>query len=181
MQWFTNLVNAIKGVQYDIADIKRKVNTPGGAEHTTDAELKAYINDVEKRVNSMVNTLKNIYSKYDIKFSGFKSLGSSCEAMRNSLDDTKDQAYNTLLKLESDVTTEQKRHLGLIRMAVTKDGKMVINLINQDPESKKQFSKVFGQYTTDGKAHTNGEYQKLWGEIHKLSEYIITQKNKVYH
>lgn len=177
MPWLNNVINAITGKKYDIDAIKTKMNSKSVI---TDAELDGYIDDIDKRVKKMEKELKNMYSKYGVSFNGFKSLDTVSEALHESVKDGKEVAYNNLIKLESSITTEQKRHLALLRIAMTSTGKHVLDEINRDPMSKETFVKVFGDRTT-GNDPKDGLYQQLWSEIHKLSEYIIMQKNKVYH
>lgn len=181
MQWLNDLISTVTGNKYDISAVKQKVQASEPGVIVTNDELEAYIKDISLRIKKMVKDLKQIYGKYDIQFSGFKSLDLCCDSLRSSLTDGKEEAYNNLIKLESAITTEQKRHLGLIKMAIAKNGQKVIDLINQDPFTKERFTKIFGERDVVGKNNVDGTYQRLWSEIHKLSEYIITQKNKVYH
>jgi hypothetical protein len=178
MPWLNDVISKITGKKYDITDIKTKINT---AAPVPDVELDAYIDDIDRRIKKMEKELRNTYSKYGVSFNGFKSLDTACDALRESLKDGKEVAYNNLLKLESSITSEQKRHLALLRIAMTSQGKGVLDEINRDPVSKEIYVKVFGERASAGKENMDGLYQRLWSEIHKLSEYIITQKNKVYH
>jgi hypothetical protein len=178
MPWLNSIISAITGKKYDITAIKAKIDAK---DTLTDDELNGYIDDIDKRIKKMERELKNIYSKYGVTFNGFKALDTACDALRESLKDGKEVAYNNLIKLESAITSEQKRHLALIRIAMTSHGKQVITEINSDPISKEIFIKVFGERDVAGKVNMDGLYQRLWSEIHKLSEYIITLKNKVYH
>lgn len=178
MSWLNNVITAISGKKYDICSLRSKVEAN---EMLTDLELNAYIDDIDKRIKKMERDLKNIYCRYGVTFNGFKAFDTACDSLRSSIKDGKEVAYNNLIKLESAITTEQKRHLALIRIAMTAQGKHVINEINTDPVSKEVFVKVFGERDSTGKITEDGLYQKLWSEIHRLSEYVIMLKNKVYH
>lgn len=178
MAWLKEILSVITGNDVDIEQVKTKIQS--STEGVSDSEINAYIDDLESRVAKMIKELKTIYAKYNIQFSGFKSFDLACNSLRASLKDGRDEAYNNLVKLENTITTEQKRHLGLIKMAVTKDGKKVYDQIMLDPKDKLIFNKIFGSRDTNG-AQNDGAYQRLWSETHKLSEYIITRKNKVYH
>jgi hypothetical protein len=181
MPWFSNLISAVTGTKKDVEEIKTKVQNYAPGVTITDAELEVYIDDINTRIKKMVKDLKSIYSKYGVQFSGFKSLDLACTSLLESLKDGKEQAYNSLIKLESSITAEQKRHVALIKMAVATDGKKVMDKINADPEAKQLFNSIFGERDVSGQENSDGIYQRLWSEIHKISEYIIMQKNKVYH
>jgi len=181
MAWLNNLVSTLTGNKNDIELIKAKIQAQDKSTVISDNELESYIDDIQTRNKRMVKALKAIYGKYGVQFAGFKSMELACTSLRSSLKDGKELAYNNLIKLESSITAEQKRHLALIRIAMSSDGKRVIDLINKDPQTKDIFDSVFGERDVAGKDSINGTYQQLWSEIHKLSEYIILQKNKVYH
>jgi uncharacterized phage infection (PIP) family protein YhgE len=181
MHWFNNLLAAFTGSTVDVDALKQRLYANNATDQLSNAELEAYVDDIEERVKKMVKALKTMYKKYDITFSGFKSFEQACEYLRESIADGSERAYNNLIKLESAVTSEQKRHLGLIRMAITTDGKKVIDKINNDPSDKQTFVKIFGDRAQPGAMSQDGEYQQLWSEIHKLSEYILLHKNRVYH
>ena len=184
MPWLNNIISAVTGNKVDVEEVKRKIKTSKpkkGELPVTDAELQAYVDDIKSRINKMVKDLRTIYGKFGIEFSGFKALDSACVTLRDGLKGGKDDAYNNLIKLESSITAEQRRHVALIKMAVSKDGKKVIDQITQNPSTNAKFAEVFGKRDATGKENMDGTYQQLWSEIHKLSEYIIVQKNKVYH
>lgn len=181
MHWFNSLLSVFAGTTVDIDEVKQRLYSNDLIEQLSDSELKAYVDDIESRVEKMVKSLKAIYKKHNITFSGFKSFDTACEYLRESITDGSERAYNNLIKLESIVTAEQKRHLALIRMAITADGKKVIDLINNDPSDKQTLIKIFGDRTKIGAQSEDGMYQQLWSEIHKLSEYILLHKNRVYH
>lgn len=179
MPWINEIMSVFTGKKQDIDAIKLKLQEPGAV--VTDSELDAYISDISSRIKRMVKDLKNMYGRYGVTFNGFKALDLACDSLRESLKDGREEAYNNLIKLESSITTEQKRHLALIRIAMTKEGKRVMDMINSDPNQKAIFVKIFGERDVVGKTDVDGLYQRLWSEIHKLSEYILIQKNKVYH
>lgn len=179
MPWINDIMSVITGKKQDIGAIKNKLQDPNVV--VSDGELSAYISDINSRIKKMVKDLKNMYGRYGVTFNGFKALDLACDSLRESLKDGREEAYNNLIKLESSITTEQKRHLALIRIAMTKEGKRVIDMINSDPNQKEVFVKIFGERDVAGKSDIDGLYQRLWSEIHKLSEYILIQKNKVYH
>jgi len=181
MPWFSDLLSAVTGVKKDFTEIKKNVQNAKKSTMIVDSDLEAYIDDINSRVNDMVNELKAIYKKYDIQFTGFKAFDNACFSLHECLKTRKEEAYNNLLKLESAITSEQKRHLSLIRMAVTKDGKKVFDKIIQDPTARTQYVKIFGSRAITGKDDVDGIYQAIWSELNKLAEYIITHKNKVYH
>ncbi len=181
MHWFNNLLSAFTGPTTDVEDLKQRLYSNSAAEQLSDSELKAYVDDIEARSKKMVKALKDMYKKYDITFSGFKSFDIACEHLHESIDDGSEKTYNNLIKLESLITSEQKRHLALIRMAVTKDGKKVIEHINKDLADHKTFVKIFGDRTQAAGLSQDGMYQQLWSEIHKLSEYVLLHKNRTYH
>ncbi len=181
MPWFSNLMSAFTGSKIDIEEFKKKLYSNDATVQLSNSDLEAYVDDIESRVKSMVKELKNTYKKYNITFSGFKSFDTACEYLRESIKNGSEHAYNNLIKLESVVTSEQKRHLALIRMAMTIDGKKVIDQINNDPIDKRTFIKIFGDRAQTGAMSHDGVYQQLWSEIHKLSEYVLLHKNKVYH
>lgn len=177
MPWLSNWFYKVTHRNIDVDEIKQKINS-GTA---TTEDLQAYIIDLDDRIQAMVKDLKTLYKKFNITFTGFKSMDLACEYLHNSVKDGSEAAYNNLIKLESMVTSEQQRHLSLIKMAITSDGKRVIEMINQNPEYKKTFDHIFGVRDASGKIRDDGLYQKLWSEIHKLSEYLLIQKTKVYH
>jgi len=181
MPWFNDLVSAVTGSKKDCSEIKAKIQSAKKGTMIPDTDIEEYIEDINSRVKSMVKELKTIYKKYDIQFMGFKALETACFSLGESLKTRKEESYNNLLKLESSITAEQKRHLSLIRMAVTKDGKKVLDRIMQDPTSKNQYIKVFGSRAITGTDGVDGTYQGIWSEINKVAEYVITHKNKVYH
>lgn len=181
MPWFSNLMAAFTGPKIDVEEFKKKLYSKSTTEQVSNSDLAAYVDDIESRVKKMVQELKTTYKKYNITFSGFKSFDTACEYLRESIKNGSEQAYNNLIKLESVITSEQKRHLALIRMAVTTDGKKVIDQINNDPKDKQTFMKIFGDRAQTGAMSQDGVYQQLWSEIHKLSEYVLLHKNKVYH
>lgn len=184
MPWLNNIMSVFGGKKADIEAIKQKIQASSNtttAEKPSNEELEAYVADIDSRVKKMVKDLKNIYKKYNIVFNGFRSFEMAIKYLHESIRNGSEEAYNNLIKLESVVTAEQKRHLALIRMAVTTNGKRVMEEINKDPEDKETFNKIFGEHNTAGTINTDGAYQQLWSEVHKLSEYILLQKNKVYH
>lgn len=181
MPWLNSVISAITGNKVDVDAIKSKLQSNDKNNSVTDAELDAYIDDIDKRIRKMVKELKNVYTLYGVSFTGFKSLDMACASLHDSVKNGKDEAYNNLIKLESSITAEQKRHLALLRIAMTSQGKRVMDLINQDPASRAVFVKVFGERDVVGHENMDGLYQRLWSEIHKISEYIIIHKNKVYH
>lgn len=183
MPWLSDVWNVLTHKNVDISEVKQKIQT-ADSDHSEEIDVKelmAYIDDIEDRIHSMVKELKAIYKKFNITFNGFKSMDMACEYLRGSIKDGSEEAYNNLIKLESMVTGEQQRHLALIRMAVTMDGRRVIDQIMQNPETKEIFVKIFGEKNAQGKIVADGIYQRLWSEIHKLSEYILIHKNRVYH
>lgn len=181
MAWLNNLVSAITGNKKDIEQIRKNMQAPKADTPVTDSDIEAYIEDIDTRAKKMVKDLKNMYIKYGVEFSGFKSLEAACMSLREGIKSGKDEVYNNLIKLESSITSEQKRHVALIKIAVTKNGKKVIDQINQDPVTKQTFASIFGSRDVAGQENVDGTYQKLWSEIHKLAEFIITKKNRVYH
>ncbi len=181
MAWLNNIFSTLTGNKKDIESIRAKINASGASTILSDDDLSAYIDDIETRSKKMVKDLKITYGKYGVQFAGFKSMESACTSLRTSLKNAKELAYNNLIKLESSITAEQKRHLALIRMAMSSEGKRVIDLINKDPRAKEVFVGVFGERDVSGQENVDGSYNQLWSEIHKLSEYILLQKNKVYH
>ncbi len=178
MTWLKEILSVITGNDVDVEQVRAKIQT--SSEGIPDSDLTAYINDIDSRVKKMVKSLKTVYAKYNIQFTGFKSFDTACNSLSSSLKDGRDEAYNNLVKLESSITSEQKRHLGLIKMAVTKDGKKVYEQIMSDPTDKETFNAIFGSRDSSG-AQNDGTYQRLWSEVHKLSEYIIKRRNQVYH
>lgn len=184
MSWLNDLISVFTPKsEADLAEVKQKINT---AMHDStikieDVELLVYVNDIEQRLNAMVKDLKKIYKSYNIDFKGFKAFGSACDYLKSAIKDDNEEAYNNLIKLESMITSEQQRHLALIRMASTSDGKRVFEQISADPEKKATFNKIFGEKNAISKLSTDGMYQRLWSEIHKLAEYILIKKNKIYH
>lgn len=181
MQWFNNLLSTFSDEKTDISAIREKLYSTEMVEKISDADLKAYVKDIKKRIKKMVKELQCIYEKYGIEFSGFKTLDSAGEYLMQSIEDNNEAAYNNLIKLESVVTAEQRRHLGLIRMAMTADGKKVIDQINSIPADKQKFISIFGEHDASSSVNNDGMYQHIWSEIHKLSEYILINKNRVYH
>lgn len=181
MHWFNNLLSTFTGSTVDVEELKQRLYSNNAAEQLSNAELEAYVDDIASRVKKMVKDLKNMYKKYDITFTGFKSFDLACQYLRESITDGSERAYNNLIKLESAVTSEQKRHLSLIRMAITTDSKKVIDKINNDPSDKQIFIKIFGDRMQPGTMSQDGEYQQLWSEIHKISEYVLLHKNRTYH
>lgn len=181
MHWFQSLLSVFTGPKVDLNELKQRLYSKDSTQQLSNTELEAYVADIEDRVKKMVKALKTMYKKYNITFNGFKSFELACEYLRASITDGTDVAYNNLIKLESVFTSEQKRHLGLIRMAISTDGKKVIDKINDYPPDKQIFIKIFGERAQPGTISQDGEYQQLWSEIHKLSEYILLHKNRVYH
>jgi hypothetical protein len=183
MPWLSNVFNVFTHKNVNIDDIKQRVQeSPSDtADSISSSEMLAYISDIETRIKEMVKDLKNLYKKFNITFTGFKSYSIACDYLRDSVKDGSEEAYNNLIKLESMITGEQQRHLALIRMAVTADGKRVMDQINSNPEYKQMFTKIFGERDASGKIVSDGIYQRLWSEVHKLSEYILIKKNRVYH
>lgn len=177
MPWLSNWFYRITHANFDLSEIKHKIQNATA----TNDDLLAYVDDIEFRASEMVDELKVLYKNYNISFTGFKSFDMACDFLRQSIKDGSEQSYNNLIKLESMITTEQQRHLTLIKMAVTKKGARVYEQIRQDADSKAIFDKVFGSKDASGKVNDDGMYQRLWSEIHKLSEYILLQKNRVYH
>lgn len=177
MPWLSNWFYKITHQDFDINALKNKIQTNTA---TTD-ELLAYVDDIEYRIGNMINDLKVLYKKYDITFKGFKSFEAACTYLRQSIKNGTTETYNNLIKLESMVTSEQQRHLTLVKMAVTQQGIRVYDKIKSDPDSYAIFEKVFGARDANGRLVEDGLYQRLWSEIHKLSEYILINKNKVYH
>lgn len=183
MPWLSNVFNVFTHKNIDVTEIKQKIQaaTQNSPVQVASDDLLAYVDDIESRIKGMVKDLRALYKKFNITFTGFKAFDIACGFLRDSIKKGSEEAYNNLIKLESIVTSEQQRHLALIRMAVTADGKRVMDLINQSPEDKQVFNKVFGERDANGKLITDGMYQRLWSEVHKLSEYILIQKNRVYH
>ncbi len=177
MPWLSNWFYKITHKDFDLEGIKQKILT----NTASNEDLLAYVDDLEFRINLMVDELKALYKKYDIIFNGFKSYSVACTYLRASLKEGTEQAYNQLIKLESMVTSEQQRHLTLLKMAVTKSGQRVFERIRQNPEDKAIFDKVFGTRDASGKIKDDGLYLRIWSEVHKLSEYILINKNRVYH
>lgn len=184
MSWLDNLISVFtpKNNTY-INAVKQKINAAmrDDTVKVENTDLLVYVNDIEQRLNSMVKDLKKVYKSYNINFNGFKSFGAACQYLQQAIKDNSEEAYNNLIKLESTITSEQQRHLSLIRMAVTNDGKRVMEQISANPQQKEIFNRVFGEKSTTGKLTTDGLYQRLWSEIHKLSEYVLIQKNRIYH
>lgn len=180
MQWFNNLLSLFSE-KIDTSVVKQKLSTNNVTENISNQELESYADDIQERVRTMVKELQALYKKYGIDFSGFNSFDSACEYLKQSIYNRSEQAYNNLIKLESAVTSEQKRHVALIRMAVTNDGKKVMELINKNPEDKNLFVKIFGEHNAAGTVNQDGVYQRLWSEMHKLSEYVLIHRNVVYH
>ncbi len=181
MRGLGKLLSAFGGKKVDIAEVKQKLQTPDSKELLTDTEIMAYIDHIKSQLDAIVKDLKQIYSNYDIIFTGFKSLTDACVSLKLSVKSGTEAAYNNLIKIENDVTIEQKRHLALIRMAVTKDGGRVIEQIYKDKLQKERFDNIFGVRGANNSENSDGMYQRLWSEIHHLSEYILLHKNKVYH
>lgn len=177
MPWLSSWFYKITHKDIDLSEIKQKIAN-GSA---TTQDLNQYVDDLEYRIKEMVKDLRALYKRFNITFTGFKSMDLACEYLRASIKNGSEAAYNNLIKLESIVTSEQQRHLALIRMAITQDGKRVVELIARNPENKEIFNKVFGVKDASGRTIEDGAYQKLWSEIHKLSEYLLIQKTKVYH
>ena len=184
MSWLNDLISAFTPkANTDISAVKQKIMA---AMHDDtikidNTELLAYVNDIDFRLKNMVNELKKVYKTFNIDFNGFKSFSSACEYLKTAIKNNSEEAYNNIIKLESTITSEQQRHLALIRMAVTKDGKRVMEQITSEPAKKEIFNSVFGEKSATGKLTTDGLYQRLWSEIHRLSEYILIQKNRIYH
>lgn len=165
--WLNKWFHRFNHKDVDILVVKQKMQE---ASASTD-DLLSYVDDLEERIDFMVQKLKDLYKRNSITFYGFKSFALACEYLRNSITDDTESAYNNLIKLEPLITSEQHRHLSLIKLAVLPSGKRVIEEIYRNPTDKASFEAVF----------QDGMYQQLWLEIHKLSEYILIQKNKVYH
>lgn len=177
MPWLSNWFYKLLHGNFDVEEMKDKMQDSSA----TTVDLLEYVDFIEHRIDNMVTGLKSLYNKYDIEFKGFKSLDLACSFLRESINDGSEEAYNNLIKLESMVTTEQQRHIGLIKMAVNKDGVKIYDLIREDPRNKEFFDTIFGVRDVNGKIIDDGLYQRLWSEIHRLSEYILIHKNKVYH
>ncbi|HSX20767.1 MAG TPA: hypothetical protein VLG38_06585 [Gammaproteobacteria bacterium] len=177
MPWLNNLVHRFTHKDVDVAAIQGKIELHSA----TNDDLLDYVTDIEHRTKQMVQDLQSIYKKYEISFTGFRSLEMACDFLRSSIKNGKEEVYNNLIKIEPMVTSEQQRHVALISMAVTSNGKRVLDQIKQDPESKQKFVGVFGERDASGQMKGDGAYQRLASEIHKLSEYILLQKNKIYH
>lgn len=177
MPWLSNWFYKITHKDIDVTEIKHKIDEGNASAD----DLTSYVVYIEDRVEEMVKELKTLYKKYNIIFTGFKSMDLACEYLHSSLKDGRETAYNNLIKLESMVTSEQQRHLSLIRMAITADGKRVMEQINQNPNNKKIFDEIFGVKDASGKIKEDGIYQKIWSDIHKISEYLLIQKTKIYH
>ena len=177
MPWLSNWFYKITHKDFDLAAVMEKIQ----AHSATRADLLAYVDNLEYRIGNMVQTLQDIYKKYDIVFKGFRSFNLACDCLRQSIKDSSEEAYNSLIKIDSMITSEQQRHVALIKMAVTKTGKRVFTEIQENPEQKTQFAKVFGEKDSNGKIKDDGIYQRLWSEIHRLSEYLLIEKDKVHH
>lgn len=181
MPWLSDVIAAFTSKKADVEEVKQKIITGDGNTVLSEVELEAYVKDIETRVKRMTKNLRTIYSRYGITFNGFKSFNQAFAAIRASIKNGSEETYNNLIKTESSITSELKRHLSLIRMAVAQDGTKVIDKINQDPRIKDKFNMIFGQRDTASGQNKDGTYQRLWSEVHKLAEYIIIQKDKVYH
>lgn len=177
MPWLSNWFYKVTHKNVDLSEIKLKMQNGSATTH----DLLEYIDNIESRIYDMVHELKSLYKKYNITFTGFKSMDLACDYLRSSIKDGSEPAYNNLIKLESMITGEQQRHLALIRMAITPDGKRIMEQIEQNPEHKQIFTRIFGVKNAAGKVIQDGDYLHLWSEIHKLSEYVLINKNKVYH
>lgn len=178
MQWFHKLVSFFSP-KHDLEEIKKKLYSPNQAERISDPELEAYALDIQKRIHIVVKQLRTIYRKHGINFSGFKFFDGACECLMKGIHSDSEQAYNNLIKLESVVNLERKRHLTLIKMAMTIDGKLVIEQINNDPVDKQIFIDIFGD--TTGAVNAPGVYQHIWYEMHKLSEYVLLHHSRIYN
>src|SRR5438034_2635075 len=113
MPWLNEIISAFIGkAEVDVESIKKRINKAAtGSEKLTNEELTGYVDDIESRVRKMVKELKTLYKKYNIDFSGFKSFETAIVNLRESIKNNSEEAYNNLIKLESVVTAEQKRHL----------------------------------------------------------------------
>lgn len=166
----------------DAETVKQKFYASHIPDSISNQELEAYADDIQARVRKMVKELKAIYKKHGIDFAGFKSFDNACEYLKQSIYNRGEYAYNNLIKLDSAVTSEQKRHIALIEMAITPDGQRIIDLINQDPHEKQTFIRIFGDPASTANTETkDGMYKNLWNEMHKLSEYVLLHRNIVYH
>lgn len=183
MGWLRDFFYTLTNKGIDAAHIQHKMQsvTDVATINFSNDDLLAYVSDLEIRINNMEKQLKSLYKKYNIVFAGFTAFEQSCVYLRESIQENSAAAYDNLIKIESTITAEQRRHLGLIRMAVMPDGKRVMDAINQDPKSKQTFEAIFGAKDSNGKVIVDGVYQHLWSEIHKLSEYLLLHKNKIYH
>lgn len=184
MPWLSDLIYVLTHKKnVDVTQVRQQIMSAVQDDtiKVGNADLTAYVADIEDRSNQMVKDLRKIYKPYSITFTGFKSFATACTYLKDVIKDNNEEAYNNLIKLESMMTSEQQRHLALIRMAATPDGKRVMEQIMQNPAQKSMFSKVFGERGAAGKLISDGMYQQLWFEIHKLSEYILIQKNRIYH
>mgnify|MGYP006913947504 CR=1 FL=1 len=85
MPWFSDIFAVFSGASTDITDIKQKLYSNDATSNLSDADLYAYIKDIESRVKKMVKNLKVIYKKYNITFNGFKSFATACEYLRESI------------------------------------------------------------------------------------------------
>lgn len=181
MSWLSNIFGFSGSKNVDIEALKKKLQNADKHTAVSMADLEAYTDDIEDRVKQMTKDLKGIYSRYGITFNGFKSFKIACAAIRTSIKNSNDESYNNLIKTESSIASELKRHLSLIRMAVAPDGAKVMDKINQDPRVREKFNKIFGKRDNQEVLSTDGTYQRLWSEVHKVSEYIIIQKDRVLH
>lgn len=183
MSWIKDLFSTLTSKSIDTANVQRQMQSTSNVANIqfSNDDLLAYVSDIEIRINEMEKQLKALYKKHNIIFAGFTSFEQACVYLRESIQDNSTTARDNLIKLESMITTEQRRHLGLIRMAVMPDGKRVVDAINQDPKSKQIFDGAFGVRDSTGKVVEDGTYQHLWSEVHKLSEYVLMHKNKIYH
>lgn len=179
--WFSKVFGGFVGKKPDINIIKQAISKPDPKQPVPIKDLAAYAHDIEIRAKAMNKDLKQIYANYGITFNGFKSFDQACIAMKNITKHGAAEAYNNLIKAEAAITAEMRRHLSLIRMAVLRDGSRVVDKINNDPEVSQRFYAIFGKRNTATGQTTDGVYQRLWAEVHKLAEYLIIQKDKVVH
>ncbi len=181
MSWLGNIFGLSSGKNVDFAALQKKLQSADKHTTVSNADLEAYTDDIENRVKQMTKDLKGIYTRFGITFNGFKSFKIACAAIRTSINNGTEESYNNLIKTESSIAAELKRHLGLIRMAVAPDGGKVMDKINQDPRIREKFNKIFGKRSDEDTLSTDGTYQRLWSEVHKVAEYIIIQKDRVLH
>jgi hypothetical protein len=179
--WFSKIVEGLSGKKPDIEVIKKAIAKADPKQPVAVEDLSAYARDIEKRAKAMNHELAEIYAKYGVTFSGFKSFDQACSAMKAITKKGSAEAYNNLIKAESAITGEMRRHLSLIRMAVLQDGSRVIAKINSDPKMIEKFNEIFGQRNVVTGQNTDGVYQRLWSEVHRLAEYLIIKKDKVLH